>query len=27
LVLPRCTTEGMTLHLKEISQAVTPGAQ
>ena len=26
LVLPRCTTEGMTLHLKEISQAVTPGA-
>src|SRR4051794_3651057 len=26
LVLPRCTTEGMTLHLKKISQAVTPGA-
>jgi hypothetical protein len=26
LVLPRCTTAGMTLHLKEISQAVTPGA-
>ncbi len=26
MVLPRCTTEGMTLHLKEISQAVTPGA-
>ena len=26
LVLPRCTTEGMTLHLDEISQAVAPGA-
>jgi hypothetical protein len=26
LVLPRCTTQGMTLHLNEISQAVTPGA-
>jgi hypothetical protein len=26
LVLPRCTTEGMTLHLNEISQAVAPGA-
>ena len=26
MVLPRCTTEGMTLHLKEIAQAVTPGA-
>src|SRR4051794_28444894 len=26
LVLPRCTTQGMTLHLKEIAQAVTPGA-
>jgi hypothetical protein len=26
LVLPRCTTEGMTLHLKEIAQAVAPGA-
>ena len=26
MVLPRCTTQGMTLHLKEISQAVTPGA-
>src|SRR3954465_14257800 len=26
LVLPRCTTAGMTLHLNEISQAVTPGA-
>jgi DDE superfamily endonuclease len=26
LVLPRCTTEGMNLHLKEIAQAVAPGA-
>src|SRR4051795_9005158 len=26
LVLPRCTTEGMNLHMKEIAQAVTPGA-
>ena len=26
LVLPRCTTEGMELHLKEIVQAVAPGA-
>ena len=26
LVLPRCTTQGMTLHLKEIAQAVAPGA-
>ena len=26
LVLPRCTTEGMTLHLKEIAQAVAPKA-
>ena len=26
LVLPRCNTEGMTLHLAEISAAVTPGA-
>src|SRR4029450_199991 len=26
LVLPRCTTEGMTLHLREIAQAVAPGA-
>ena len=26
LVLPRCTTAGMTLHLNEIAQAVTPGA-
>src|SRR3954467_7673193 len=26
LVLPRCTTQGMTLHLKEISQAVAPEA-
>ena len=26
MVLPRCTTEGMTLHLKEIAQAVAPGA-
>jgi hypothetical protein len=26
LVLPRCTTEGMTLHLKEIARAVAPGA-
>ena len=26
MVLPRCTTEGMNLHLKEIAQAVTPGA-
>jgi transposase len=26
LVLPRCTTEAMTLHLVEISQAVAPGA-
>jgi putative transposase len=26
LVLPRCTTQGMTLHLNEISQAVAPGA-
>ena len=26
LVLPRCTTEGMSLHLAEISQAVAPGA-
>jgi len=25
-VLPRCTTEGMTLHLAEISQAVAPEA-
>ena len=24
LVLPRCTTAGMTLHLKEIAQAVAP---
>ena len=26
LVLPRCTSEGMSLHLAEISQAVAPGA-
>jgi transposase len=26
MVLPRCTTKGMTLHLNEIAQAVTPGA-
>jgi len=26
LVLPRCNTEGMTLHLAEISTAVAPGA-
>ena len=26
LVLPRCTTEAMTLHLNEIAQAVAPGA-
>ncbi len=26
LVLPRCTTEAMTLHLAEISHAVAPGA-
>jgi len=26
LVLPRCTTEGMSLHLAEIAQAVAPGA-
>ncbi len=26
LVLPRCTTDGMSLHLEEISQAVAPGA-
>jgi transposase len=26
LVLPRCTSEAMTLHLAEISQAVAPGA-
>src|SRR5215212_2043333 len=26
LVVPRCTTQGMTLHLNEISQAVAPGA-
>ena len=26
LVLPRCTTEGMTLHPTEIAQAVAPGA-
>ena len=26
LVLPRCTTEAMTLHLAEIAQAVTPGS-
>jgi len=26
LVLPRCTTEAMSLHLSEISQAVAPGA-
>ena len=26
LVLPRCTTEGMSLHLEEISQAVAPGS-
>jgi hypothetical protein len=26
LVLPRCTTEGMTLHRTEIAQAVAPGA-
>ncbi len=25
-MLPRCTTEAMTLHLAEISQAVAPGA-
>jgi hypothetical protein len=25
-VLPRCTTEAMTLHLAEIAQAVAPGA-
>jgi transposase len=25
-VLPRCTTEAMSLHLAEISQAVAPGA-
>jgi transposase len=26
LVLPRCTSEGMNLHLEEISQAVAPGS-
>ncbi len=26
LVLPRCTSEGMNLHLEEIAQAVAPGA-
>ena len=26
LVLPRCTSEGMSLHLKEVSQVVAPGA-
>ena len=26
LVLPRCTTDAMTLHLAEIAQAVAPGA-
>ena len=26
LVLPRCTSEGMSLHLAEVAQAVTPGA-
>ena len=26
LVLPRCTTEAMALHLEEIAEAVTPGA-
>jgi hypothetical protein len=26
MVLPRCTTQGMTLHLNEIAQAVAPGA-
>jgi hypothetical protein len=26
MVLPRCTTKGMTLHLNEIAQAVAPGA-
>jgi DDE superfamily endonuclease len=26
LVLPRCTTEGMSLHLKEVAQVVAPGA-
>ena len=26
LVLPRCTTEGMSLHLAEIARAVAPGA-
>ena len=26
LVLPRCTSEGMSLHLAEIAQAVAPGA-
>src|SRR5215210_727066 len=26
LVLPRCTTEGLTLHLNEIAQVVAPGA-
>ena len=26
LVLPRCTSEGMSLHLEEISRAVAPGA-
>ncbi len=26
MVLPRCTSEGMSLHLAEVSQAVTPGA-
>jgi transposase len=26
LVLPRCTTEGMNLHLQEIAQVVAPGA-
>ena len=25
-MLPRCTTQGMSEHLKEISQAVAPGA-
>ena len=25
-MLPRCTTEAMTLHLAEIAQAVTPGS-
>src|SRR3954462_4226066 len=26
LVLPRCTSEGMSLHLKEVAQVVAPGA-